>query len=449
MPPKRTRRDDQPPLLPTAAWQTRAPLLREPNEVAPPALDPLEQAPIADASAYLTSQPLELGGSRRRAPLSERYVEWAGSRLRQRMRKIGAALGAGMSGVTFACELTNGLQCAVRISKNYGPGDSVQYRREAAKHVLLERLRERYPQMLQNMVQMVDYQLVVGLPFDSIYTPRIAQDADVGDTVPRLVSVLEPCGQTLHLYLRTVVALMPWQQQMMAMGSILCQMLCQLANLQRLLPRFTHGDMHMNNMLMQPVSESSLRGRDALSYRVQLDAGQLDPATGEERAAHLMITLPLNLTSDRLLKIIDLDLAYVEYLPSDAAGSEALVPSQAMSDPERRRYIGDAIQAVTFMVIAYEAALTLANTMQEGQPVLHWTQALLGRLSAGYRVSGAQEREWLLPRILRDDHVFQRYVEVGITVVVPSAPPVAGSRQLDDGHVRVDRIRSELADLCR
>jgi hypothetical protein len=442
-----------PPLMAPPDWRLIAPVVAGPDDVDPPALDEQDLQVWDSAPVFLSLNPLERNGARRRAPLSERFVAFAGSRIDQMIERTESVRGEGESGVTASAQLRNGQRCAMRVSKNYTARSAANYRREVAKHVLLERLREQYPQLMRNVVQLVDYQLVTDMPIGTLYTHSVPPllvpaNSDANATVPRLVSLFESCTWTLDEFVRDMVAPAPAAGQLTFFTALLIQLLCQLAYLHRLLPRFNHNDLHLKNLMMQRVEDTGVGTADDLVYDLQLDQGTI--VDGRETAPRVSIRLPVKPTGNALLKIIDLDLAYLEYLPADGAGSaatEALPPSHATDESLKRQYNVDLIRVVTVLILEFERAVNLRGVLAQSQFVLAELQAFLGRLYSTHRAVHREKREFAIAQILARDPMFSRTVERG--VYEPHGAPVVGTRQVDNGHVRVERIRSELAALAK
>jgi len=438
-----------PALMAPVPWQQRAPLLAVAGgEVDTPPVDDADLQGWPSAAAYLASNPLERNGARRRAPLSERFVPYNGSRMHNLMGMFGPILGEGVNSVALSITLRNRQPCVMRSSKIYEARDSLHFRREVAKHVLLERLREQYPQLMRNVVQLIDYQLLTHLPLGSLYAQSSPPwpapiDPDINATVPRLVTLFEPAGRTLSDYIHQVVATQGAAEQLAFFASVLAQLLCQLAYLHQMLPRFNHNDLHLKNLMLQDVAASGVGAVDTLQYEVQLGPG-VASATGE-LAPRLSLNVPLSHTHNHLLKIIDMDLAYLEYLPTDQAGTpgaEALPPARMTAAMVERQHNTDAIRAVTVLIMVFEEAMDAKGTRATSNFALSELHALLGRMYSSYRQTYREDLEFALAQILLRDRMFR-----GFARGTALAPPVVGSRQVDRGHVRVERIRSELAAL--
>jgi hypothetical protein len=403
---------------------------------AQPTTDDEDRAQWLSFSAFLHSNPLERYGRRRRKPLSELYAPAPPDGTWGMVASVDPTpLGKGAGSTVSACTLHNGLPAVLRVSELYPATHSKHYRREAARCVLLERLRERHPTMMQNVIQMIDYRLVAH------------PDGEASGVL--LAMVLERAAEPLGPYIvRAVGDVLP-TMQFDFLTCALAQLLAQLAQLQMLLPWFSHTDLHASNVMLQNVDPAL--GATTIDYVLQLGEGTTH-ADGSVTAPRLTLRVPLVSTGNTVLKIIDMDLADIEYLPQDAQlGDDGLPRAERLPPPPRmhtsseaRQYVGDAIHIAARLSMVFEHALVTHKRMVGRHlAVLRALEAFVGRLVGTYQLGSSPDlREFTLARILAHDPLFEAIIKR--SDLVDNAPPVVGPRSVDGGHERVERVRGAL-----
>jgi len=224
---------------------------------------------------------------------------------------------------------------AMRVSRA-GKSDA----EEIAKHMVLERLRVLYPELLRNVVQMVDFRLYRGLDL-SVYPAPSNAEVDPGPDHPRMVAFTQRLHSTLGKA-RAALVHAPQQDDGtryfdLVLGAI-TQMLCQLHVLNTLADEFVHNDLHFGNMMLRdPLPQDRVRSGE-LHYELRMS---VEPTA----QAAFKLRVPLALTGGRVMCLIDLGKSALVHRP------RAEPADQVMGGPHgsERLYSNDAFYIVKWL----------------------------------------------------------------------------------------------------
>jgi len=414
-----------------------------------PAPDAADLTPAPSMSQFLASHPLERDGARRRHPMSERYVRYVLSRLRAIIQSTDAFVGEGQYNVVVRVLLKSEVHVAMRFNKL--SANEADQRRTATLHVLMERLRELYPRQMDNVVQLVDYQLLSALDVRAILKATgTASSNSIDESIetPRLAMLFEPLEMSLESMLQEHVVHASADVQLVFLSALLAQVFAQLHYLQLMMPQFNHNDLHAGNVMVCVARETAL-GADSdqdLVYPLETGAGMMGlgpEGTRERLRDRITIRVPLGDTAGRLAKLIDLDLAYVHYLPRDDADTDVVLARVGVSErSSERQYLRDARNLVTDVALKFEAALDAAR-VEHSKSALTELQALLGRIHIHHQPQEYQSGAYALGQLLLRDPMFASFRAPDTKPTW--LPPVFTHDADSKGRVLVERIRSELA----
>ena len=303
---------------------------------------PAEQNIIeAKMNLFLWNNPLE--AVNRRRPFAERRSAEAAkySSLEPYGITILADIASGVEATTYLIERSQ-VEFVMRVSKT---GDTAGDTRDVAKHVLMERLRERYPQAMRNVIQMVDYQRLQSLDM------RRYGDTYQGE---RIIQILEKAGVTLMKQFTEMVDTPSVQSGGINafLVSTFTQLFCQLHYLHLFLNEFEHWDLHWKNIMFRPAYPLEIDPNGHFDYVIQIAPGTTDP--NGTSAPSFRIHVPTEWTNGELVKIIDLGWTKLRYHaqdPTNGATTEQQLNSAKLERNFRPRdYRQDALLTTHWFV---------------------------------------------------------------------------------------------------